>query len=140
MTTTGWGAAALERLWAIAASVAAVYVLATSQVGVNLWFTSGRAADLVIVLYGSVMLAVAAAPDRLSIHRVALPLSVVMWGGRAFGFLERVLAGNPDLWGAFFERLAMLVAVVTLHLLAVRQIGHTQALASRGLVQDRRHG
>ena len=126
--------AALDRVWPGVVAGAALTVLSTSAVGINLWFASGIAADILTLIYVVVMAALVGAPDELGLHRAAIVLSALFWGGRAGGFAELVITqGRFDLWGAVAERGAIFAAVLTLHLVAARRIGHTQALEAHGI-------
>lgn len=117
----------LDRCWAAFFAGAATFVLATSDVGLNLWIANGGVATMFVIVYVASLIGVVIDPDRIPQHGLAAGLSVLVWGGRAAAFFEL------GLWGAVAERTAVLAASLTLHLMAARRIGHAEVLAEQGL-------
>lgn len=121
----------LDRCWGAFFAGAAIFVLATSDVGLNLWIATGGTATMFVVLYVAALIGVVVDPDEVRQHGLAAGLSVLVWGGRAAAFVDL------ELWGAVAERSALLVASLTLHFMAARRIGHAHARAEQGLSLDR---
>jgi len=126
--TVGWALfLAIDRAWALIAGTAAVTVWATSEVGVNLYFSSGLLAEAVAIWYAATSAAIAVKPDEAWFHKIGSGLAVLFWGGRAAAFAELVIRDDRwDLTGAVVERFAVLAALLTLHFTAARRAARIQ--------------
>jgi len=112
----------------VAATLGLVNVF--SAVEPNLWIVSGNSARLFVWLYGIVLVASAAFPDDLTLHKVGAPLAVLVFAGRGGGFLQLVFdLDSNSLIGAVAERFMVAVLLVTWHLAMAARIGAEAQLA-----------
>jgi len=110
----------LDRAVPILMAAVAFSIPAFSNVPPNLVLLDGEPAFWVFRIYGCLMLAIAWWPHSYALHRYALPLGILAWGGRGGGFLELVLNNRLDLMAAVLERIAIVTLVSVWHYAQVR--------------------
>lgn len=93
-----------------------VTVGVTSSVGFNLWVISGPGAAVVAYCYAVLITLTMFMQSTPQLHAVGAVVGAFVLAGRAGSFLEVVIVGlRYDLIGSIFERIFMLVAVVSWH-------------------------
>ena len=81
--------------------------------------------ELALWVYVAVLAVLAVKPMWLFGHAVGIGLAVVVIGTRILGFLDLVLGGASNLWGAVFERVPLLAIAALWHLTSVTKIAQT---------------
>lgn len=118
------------RGFALLSALALFAIELASDVPLNLLIIKGDIAGAIAVAYAFLLVFAAIAPERFPlIHQVGAPLAVLVWGGRAGGFVELALERSSwSLTGAVSERLIIAMMAVLWH----------QAMAYRSAA-DREH-
>lgn len=106
----------------ILAAVTLGLVAVTTEVGLNVWVLSGTPALTALLVYAAVLVGLAAAPTRLGHwHATGAALAVLVFGGRALGFVSIIVDGassaDPrwNLVGAVAERVLLLASLLIWH-------------------------
>ena len=108
--------ATVLRLFPLLGAVTLWRVESTSLVEPNLWAFSGAPAHVCLVWYGLTLAVLAVCPYRLGfMHPASAALAVLVIGGRTAAFAQIMLDGRPDLEGAVWERVWLLLAVLIWH-------------------------
>ena len=107
---------------ALARTIPAVFcsvisaILIFSEVPPNLIIVDGTWAGHLLELYALVTFGLIFKPNVYGLHRIALALGIIAWGGRGGGFLELVIElGRYDLIAAVAERVLIVILVVYYH-------------------------
>ena len=100
----------------VVVSVTLFVVVFTSEVPPNLYVLRGTAALVPYLIYATVMAWIAVRPNFLELHLVGGPLAVLVFLGRAGGFIELGIARETfELSGAVAERVLLCALLVSWH-------------------------
>lgn len=106
----------MRRACWLAVAVAVWRIMATTEVELHWGFDVGPLPKVIGWSYAALVLSLFAGWERLWSHTVGMVLASLFFGARLGGFFALMSNGRPDLEGAVWERLILILVLFLMHL------------------------